>query len=290
MTDLPAPFDSAWMPMIADLSDGLAVVNSGPEWRIVYANPALGSMLGRAAEDLLGASISEVIPTADPPKLIEQLEDALRGDASRTTVSHELFSSNGATQPVELRLHRLVIDGKPFIGMILRGSRVAPRQKNASENSRRDPLTRLPERTALMSRLDALLRGDRAADRQFAVLFIDLDNFKQVNDAYGHLVGDRVLGEVARRLAGCVRAGDLVVRFGGDEFVALVERVSGFEEIQPVVERIHTAFAEPFSLPAGEAKLSVSVGVAEASVEHHTPDDLLRDADRAMYALKRMPK
>ena len=79
------------------------------------------------------------------------------------------------------------------------------------------------------------------------MLFIDVDGFKQVNDAYGHLVGDRVLGEVARRLAGCVRAGDYVARFGGDEFLVLLERIGGRGEIAPVVRRIQAAFARPIS-------------------------------------------
>jgi diguanylate cyclase (GGDEF)-like protein len=154
---------------------------------------------------------------------------------------------------------------------------------------RRDPLTGLFDRSILLARIDDLLQGDRAADRQFAVLFIDLDNFKQVNDAHGHLVGDRVLREVAQRLAGCVRESDQIVRFGGDEFVALIEHVSARDEIQPVVDRIHAALSTPIELPEGEATLSVSVGIAQATADHQTPEDVLGDADRAMYALKRTP-
>jgi diguanylate cyclase (GGDEF)-like protein len=99
-----------------------------------------------------------------------------------------------------------------------------------------------------------------------------------------------VLGEVARRLAGCVRTGDLIVRFGGDEFVALVEDVSGPAEIRPVIDRLDAALARPIPLPEGEVTLSVSVGVAQASAAHGTPEDVLQDADRAMYASKRVPR
>jgi diguanylate cyclase (GGDEF)-like protein len=148
-------------------------------------------------------------------------------------------------------------------------------------------LTGLADREYLLRRMSALLRGERAADRQFAVLFVDLDNFKQVNDAHGHLMGDRVLREVARRLVGCVRDGDSVVRFGGDEFVVLVEGVAGPTEIEPIVGRIHAALQQPIALPEGEFTLSLSIGAAIASPDHLSPEDLLQAADRAMYAAKR---
>jgi diguanylate cyclase (GGDEF)-like protein len=119
------------------------------------------------------------------------------------------------------------------------------------------------------------------------VLFVDVDGFKQVNDLYGHLVGDRVLCEVANRLAGCVRAGDHVARFGGDEFVVLLQRVRGRDEIEPVVRRIDAAFQEPIPLPHGEVTLTVSVGAAEALAEGESAEQLINAADRAMYAAKR---
>ena len=112
---------------------------------------------------------------------------------------------------------------------------------------RRDPLTGLHDRAFLLARLQALLQGERLADHHFAVLFVDLDNFKQINDAYGHLVGDGVLVEIARRLNQCVREGDYVTRYGGDEFVVLIERIADRRDIQPVVDRIHAALEEPIA-------------------------------------------
>jgi diguanylate cyclase (GGDEF)-like protein len=99
-----------------------------------------------------------------------------------------------------------------------------------------------------------------------------------------------VLAEVAQRLAGCVRARDLIVRFGGDEFVALVENVSGMSEIRAVVDRIDAVLTKPIAVAEGEMTLSASIGVAEASPQHETPEDLLQEADRAMYASKRLPR
>jgi diguanylate cyclase (GGDEF)-like protein len=119
------------------------------------------------------------------------------------------------------------------------------------------------------------------------VLFIDVDEFKQVNDRYGHLIGDRVLREVAQRLSGCVREDDLFVRFGGDEFVAVISNVGGWEEYEPVIARMHAALKTPISAPEGELRVSVSIGAAEYSAEHRIPEDLLAAADRAMYLVKR---
>jgi diguanylate cyclase (GGDEF)-like protein len=119
------------------------------------------------------------------------------------------------------------------------------------------------------------------------VLFLDLDGFKVVNDSHGHLVGDEVLQEVARRLTSCVRAADVVARFGGDEFVVLLDRVASNVAIAPVLRRLEAAFERPIAIPQGNVKLGVSVGVALAGVDGSTAEELIRAADRAMYAAKR---
>jgi diguanylate cyclase (GGDEF)-like protein len=173
-----------------------------------------------------------------------------------------------------------------LIGMVLRP--VASIATGAAlPETRVDPLTMLPDRTFLLARLRALLAGDRAADREFAVLFIDLNEFKQVNDRRGHLNGDRVLREVAQRLQRSVRACDHVTRYGGDEFVVLLERVTGKSEVEPVLARIRAALAEPFTLCDECLSLSLSIGVAQSAPSLRSPEEVLEAADRAMYAAKR---
>src|SRR5205823_6037589 len=148
----------------------------------------------------------------------------------------------------------------------------------AGSGNRTDPLTGLPDRTFLMDRLTALISRAGYTRLQLALLFIDVDDFKQVNDRFGHLIGDQVLREVAQRLGACVRSGDHVARFGGDEFVVLVGGIRG--NVRPVRDRIQAAFTRPFAIPDGELKLSVSIGVAEAGPTLATADELLRAADR----------
>ena len=286
---MPNNYESPWLPILEESSDGIAMVAPQP-WRLVYANPVLRDWLGVARSEFRSCAIDEAFSVEESQRLSEALERVYSGGKSRATVFSEMSAAARSTRRVEIRLRRILVEGTCLMGMVVRECVPAERVEPATSVVGCDPLTGLADRSVLLSRMASLLGGDRADDLRFAVLFIDLDDFKQVNDAHGHLVGDRVLVEVARRLAGCVRTGDLIVRFGGDEFVALLENVSGISEIQPVIDRIDTALARPIALADGEVVLSVSVGVAEASDEHRSPEDLLQDADRAMYASKRLPR
>lgn len=156
----------------------------------------------------------------------------------------------------------------------------------------RDPLTELPNRTLLWDRLQgAIARADRN-ENTIAVLFIDVDRFKAVNDGLGHTVGDQVLREVARRLLYVTRETDTVARVGGDEFAILLEAARGPDEVDMVAKRIETAFAEPFQAGEEPIRLSVSIGGTlrfphtEDGLGARPADELVRRADVAMYAAK----
>jgi diguanylate cyclase (GGDEF)-like protein/PAS domain S-box-containing protein len=149
-----------------------------------------------------------------------------------------------------------------------------------------DPLTGLPNRSLLVDRLrQALARMDRRESR-LAVLFCDLDGFKEVNDAFGHETGDQILVAAALRLQEVVRAGDTVSRLGGDEFVVLCEDVPGTDEIVAIAERVVAALSTPFVLAMGEIRISASLGVALAMGPDDTADAVVRDADIALYQAK----
>lgn len=187
-------------------------------------------------------------------------------------------------------------------GVALAGADGRPRRMSGSltditQGKVSDSLTGLPNRLLFRERLEqACQRAWRQPRHGFAVLFLDLDNFKLVNDGLGHQAGDTLLAGVAARLEGCVRATDAVLasdpqstvaRLGGDEFTILLQNVSRPEDAEAVAQRILEAFAEPFSLAGNEVYAGVSIGIAWSGGDERRPDDLLREADTSMYHAKK---
>src|SRR5436305_315578 len=150
-----------------------------------------------------------------------------------------------------------------------------------------DALTDLPNRAYFVERVSqAQARVRRDPDYRFAVLFIDFDNFKAVNDGLGHAAGDRLLTEIAGRLRTCVRPGDVVARLGGDEFTLLLEEITGLPDAEHAARRIQASLVAPFMIAIREFVATASIGVALSEPDYGQPQDLLRDADLAMYHAK----
>jgi diguanylate cyclase (GGDEF)-like protein len=269
------------LALISRVSDGIGLWEPGP-WRLVYANEAFWRVTGSrpAALDSGGEAVGF---RSQAVSLLDQFAD--RGVETSTVTAVGALADCG---PIEVRVFRVRPDDNRLVGMVVRPNAdelsLAPSLNNTT---RRDPLTGLPDRAFLTERLSTMLAGERIADRHFAVVFLDLDNFKQVNDECGHLIGDDVLRESARRIASCLREGDCVVRYGGDEFVVLIEGITDAREVEPVIARIHMAFAKPIAIPGGDVDLSLSAGMALGSEVGGSPVELLAAADRAMYAAKR---
>jgi diguanylate cyclase (GGDEF)-like protein len=150
-----------------------------------------------------------------------------------------------------------------------------------------DQLTGLPNRTLFLDRLaEAMRRAARRPDYRFAVLLLDLDGFKVVNDSLGHLAGDRLLQRVAERIHHNVRDTDVAARFGGDEFAVLLDDIGGLDRPNTVAKRIHASLDEPFRLGDDEVVVSSSIGIALSDAGYQNAEDLVRDADTAMYSSK----
>ena len=150
-----------------------------------------------------------------------------------------------------------------------------------------DPLTDLPNRALFLARLELLLENTRRDPRRrFAVLLMDLDRFKTITDSLGHLVGDRLLVAIARRLEACLRPGEMLVRFGGDEFTLLLEEARDGGQAMRLAERVHAALSAPFVVDGNEVVMSASIGIVLGGPGHDRPEALLRDADTAMYRAK----
>jgi diguanylate cyclase (GGDEF)-like protein len=157
----------------------------------------------------------------------------------------------------------------------------------ARETSLHDALTGLPNRVLFLERLDHAVLRSRRSGKMAAVLFVDLDRFKLVNDLYGHGTGDELLMSVAWRLSAALRPGDTVARMSGDEFVVLCEDLAGPAEVDAIAARIGAAIAAPFVLSLAEVHMTASVGIAYSGPGHQMSEHLLQDADIAMYQAKR---
>ncbi|HEX6942845.1 MAG TPA: EAL domain-containing protein [Gemmatimonadaceae bacterium] len=199
------------------------------------------------------------------------LDEAPREWSARDVAMLAEFGSIAAT---ELQLRQLLSDREV-------------REQRLRHESVHDPLTGLPNRTLFMRRLsDATHRARRGHDGLFAVLFLDVDGFKLVNDSMGHHVGDEMLVSIAKRLEGCVRGGDIVARLGGDEFAILLERIIDVRDAAMVAERVQEALMTPLQIGGYEHATSASIGVALSTGASEQPEYVLRSADIAMYRAK----
>ena len=163
-------------------------------------------------------------------------------------------------------------------------------RKASEERSRRsanhDFLTDLPNRSLFRERLEHEIKHSARTGLPLALLFIDLDLFKEVNDRLGHAAGDQMLQEVAQRISACVRDTDTVARLGGDEFTVILTDVTRPQHIETIAAEILDELRQPFALAAGEAAISCSIGITVYPGDATTPDEMVRNADEAMYASK----
>jgi diguanylate cyclase (GGDEF)-like protein/PAS domain S-box-containing protein len=266
------------------------------DWRLkpgeIYYSARWKAMLGYA-EDEIGDRPEEWMGRVHPEdeaRLRSELEAHARGGGAHFEIEHRVLHRDGDYRWMLCR-GMAVRDGE---GRVIRmaGSLTDITERKLSEerllhDALHDSLTGLPNRALFMDRLGhALERAKRHPEFSFAVIFIDLDRFKMVNDSFGHAAGDALLAEVATRLCECLRAGDTVARLGGDEFTVLVEDLDDVGDATATAERIQARFARPFDLGGHEVFASASVGVALNAIGYDRPEDILRDANTAMHRAK----
>jgi diguanylate cyclase (GGDEF)-like protein/PAS domain S-box-containing protein len=260
---------------------GMALVRLDDS-RIVDANQSLADMLGRSVQSLIGAGIREITHPDDLRAAATQRARLELGIADTYLLEQRYLRSDGEFVWARTRVSVTEDEG---VALAITHIEDVTDQRMAAERlthaATHDGLTELPNRAALVERLDELL--GRAGVGQVSVLFIDLDNFKVVNDSLGHGVGDELLRRIAGRLRHVMRDTDCLARFGGDEFVVFVD---GGVDPAIVAERLRRAVLAPVVIAEHELVVTASIGFAVNSSSELTADELLRDADAAMYRAK----
>ena len=269
-------------------ADGIYGVDC--DGRITFANPAMARFVGRTPDELVGREQHEALGHGAPDGTPYAPGDACRtcsavAAADGTTVADDTFArADGSRFPVELSANPMADRGQR-LGTVVTFRDLTERTR-LTRHALHDALTGLPNRVLFVDHVRrALARLERRAE-SVAVLFIDLDRFKVINDSLGHGAGDALLVEAARRLQTVLRAHDAVARFGGDEFVVLCDDLTDSQQAVSIAERIVTVLSRPFALDGTEAYTSASVGIAFTSDPDARAEDLLRDADAAMYRAK----
>ena len=255
---------------------------------IVDVNAAFERMFGHRADDLKGFGMRSFIV---PEQLLTECENLRAAILTGKSVVRETLRRHrdGRLLPVSMIGFPIVIAGDPQ-GIVYIYQDISERkafEEQITHQAFHDALTGLPNRSLLSDRLDrALTRARRRGDYQYAVLMIDLNKFKGINDTLGHQAGDMLLVEVARRLESCVRSMDTVARLGGDEFAVILEELKAKKEVMAVVDRIGVALGRPFPLCGTTVTPGASIGVVLRTREYASAEDILRDADIAMYRAK----
>jgi diguanylate cyclase (GGDEF)-like protein/PAS domain S-box-containing protein len=252
---------------------------------LVEANRAFEELLTRHRQELYGTPFSSL---ATDPEAFARVFGELREQGSVTDAEVALRRGTGDEVVCIVNGGAQVVDGGVVYHAVLHDITQQKRQQDELVRTAfQDPLTELPNRSVFMDRLGRVLKHSRRhAGYRFAVLFLDLDNFKHINDSHGHLMGDRLLQAVARRLEACVRQEDTVARLGGDEFAVLLDTIQDTSSVMLVVDRIRDSLAEPFSAENQVAGITASIGIAMSVSGYDYPEDLVRDADAAMYRAK----
>lgn len=268
--------------------DGLFVTDAHSH--IVLVNPAFSEITGYAPEEVLGRTPKMLSSGRHEADYYAHMWEALakngkwQGELWDRRKSGEMFAGWQNIAAVRNSLGEIT----HYVSVISDITSRKQLEERLSYQANHDPLTRLPNRTLFQERLQRAVARAHRNQSLVALLFIDLDRFKQVNDTMGHLAGDLLLQQVSERLSGATRQGDTVARLSGDEFTVILEDVQDPRDAAVVAHKILRMLAEPFDLAGQEARISSSIGVSLFPVDAGDPQGLIKLADAAMYRAKHM--
>lgn len=271
---------------LVDLSpDGIAIV---VKQQFVFINPAGRALFGaESGEEVVGTALLDRLHELSREKAAGRLAAIEEHGQAMPWGEERMLKLNGSPLDVELAAVPFLYQGEGALQLIFRD---ITERKLANERLEQlahfDHLTMLPNRALFFDRLGYLLDQARRYDFTFALLFLDLDRFKAINDTFGHATGDLLLKQVSERLAGCLRRSDTVARMGGDEFTVILSRITEPADAAVVANKLLKAFESPFPLKGEERTVGASIGISLYPDDGDNPDSLLKKADTAMYRAK----
>lgn len=266
------------------------IVLTDSQGKITMCNDQTLLLVGAGSpQNVIGKYVHEWLSPDDHPRLQEHIQQAIREGQARGLV-YEIVLAEGRRIPIEINCS--VIQGAENQNVsLLIAIRDITERKKAEEKltfaALHDALTGLPNRTLLLDRLEHAILHASHRGKNFAMLFLDLDRFKLVNDSYGHAAGDELLIQFARRLEGNLSASDTIARMGGDEFVVILDDLRNQSDSIFIAQRILNAYQSPFSISGRDIHISVSIGIVNHNfLQKQTAAGFLRDADIALYKAK----
>jgi diguanylate cyclase (GGDEF)-like protein/PAS domain S-box-containing protein len=258
---------------------------SDAEGKVLLWNENVELVTGYSPEELSAMNVLQFIKPEDLGHVMERIEQAFR-TGSATAEAHFL-AKDGTPTPYLFTGKLVQFAGTPcLIGMGIDITEQRASEARLHHLAHHDPLTGLPNRTRILQAVAQAIDGAACARQKAAILFIDLDRFKVINDSLGHSLGDELLRMLAQRMEQCIRPGDMLARLGGDEFVVLLPHVADATRASEIAEAILDMVTSPFSLEGRELNVTASVGIAIYPDDGEEVGELLRNADSAMYHAK----
>jgi len=275
----------SYRSLVEGSPDGLCLVAGG---RIVFANASLARVLGvPGPEDLEGTSLLELVDPERQEDLAERIRGATQEGERRGFTEERLLRRDGAAVDAEIAIVPYEGAGGAAVQVVVRD--ISDRKRSEERMTAlayRDALTGLPNRRLFNDRLGIALAQARRYRHRLAVVFVDLDRFKPVNDTLGHAAGDELLQQVAERLSACVRLGDTVARLAGDEFTLLLPGIHYVEDVSKVSQKLSESMRRPFRLRGQDVHVSASGGISIYPDDGQDAESMLTNADVAMYRAK----
>lgn len=278
--------EQRYRTVVGNASDVIVICETDGTMR--EPSQASVQVFGCSPVTLIGKNIRDLVHPDDHTRIHHLLVNTLDNPAINVSSELRMQHTDGAWRFCEVIFNNLVQDPN-ILGIVATCRNITERRKFEEELTQlafHDLLTNLPNRTLFLTCLQRALLRTKHTNCQVAVLFLDLDNFKLINDSLGHHLGDQLLIAAAKRLQSCVRPIDTVARLGGDEFTILLEDINEIANVIQIVEKIYEGLHSSFTIDGHELYISTSIGIALGNFEVDSPTDILRDADLAMYRAK----